>query len=94
MRTPKGVTEVEAGDLIHFGIGAENSHQMYNHTDQPCVYLDIRTFDRIDITEYPDSKKIALLPETEVFLKEGMTGYYQGEERVKEIWKTLQKSDG
>jgi uncharacterized cupin superfamily protein len=91
LRTPDGVTEVAAGDLIHFEVGADGSHQMYNHTEVPCVYLDIRTFDGIDITEYPDSNKVALLPAQEVFEKGSMTSYYKGEENIREIWKALQE---
>jgi uncharacterized cupin superfamily protein len=90
LRTPAGVTEVSAGDLVHFETGPESAHQLFNHSDEPCVYLDIRTFDKIDITEYPDSGKVALLPELEVFNKETVVNYYKGEEGVEEIWKTLE----
>ncbi len=91
LRTPEGICEVAAGDLIHFETGPESSHQMYNHTDESCVYLDIRTFDRMDVTEYPDSNKIAVLPELEVFRMSSKTSYYTGEDKVREIWKALQQ---
>jgi uncharacterized cupin superfamily protein len=92
LRTPNGITEVAAGDLIHFEVGAEGSHQMYNHTSEPCVYLDIRTLGGADIAEYPDSNKIALLPGLEVFEKVSATSYYTGEENVREVWKTLKNT--
>jgi uncharacterized cupin superfamily protein len=89
LRTPEGKTEVGAGDLIHFEAGSTGSHQLHNHTSEPCVYLDIRTFDGIDVTEYPDTKKIAILPGIEVFQQERKIGYYVGEEQIKEIWDSL-----
>jgi uncharacterized cupin superfamily protein len=90
LRTPTGIIEVGSGDLVHFEIGEGGSHQLYNHTESACVYLDIRTFEHIDITEYPDSNKVALLPSIEVFEKSDMTNYYKGEEKVLEIWCALQ----
>src|SRR5208283_300645 len=51
MRTPDSITRVHAGDLIHFASGAEGAHQLFNDTAEPCIYLDIRTFDGIDIVD-------------------------------------------
>ncbi|MBX9687643.1 MAG: cupin domain-containing protein [Candidatus Obscuribacterales bacterium] len=92
LRTPTGVSEIETGDLIHFESGPSGCHQLHNHTDKPCVYLDIRTFSGIDITEYPDSNKIALLPGIEVFQKESKSSYFKNEEKIAERWKTLPKA--
>lgn len=89
LRTTQGVTEVCAGDLIHFEAGAQGSHQMFNHTSEPCVYLDIRTFDGMDVTEYPDSNKLALLPGLEVFRQGTTVSYYDGEEQVANVWQQL-----
>ncbi|MDR1675871.1 MAG: cupin domain-containing protein, partial [Tannerella sp.] len=54
LRTPEGLEVVESGDLIFFEMGASGAHQLYNHTDEPCTYLDIRTFMGYDVCEYPD----------------------------------------
>ncbi|MFV0483363.1 MAG: cupin domain-containing protein, partial [Bacteroidales bacterium] len=62
LRTPKGLEEVKGGDLIFFEKGESGAHQLYNHTQEPCTYLDIRTFIGHDIAEYPDSDKIFIVP--------------------------------
>jgi uncharacterized cupin superfamily protein len=64
---------------------------MYNHTNEPCVYLDIRTFSGVDTAEYPDSNKIAVAaPSVQIFEKASATKYLKGEENVREVWKNLQ----
>jgi uncharacterized cupin superfamily protein len=69
LRTPEGLETVESGDLIFFEKGETGAHQLYNHTAEPCVYLDIRTFIGYDVCEYPDSNKILLAPLDEIFDK-------------------------
>ncbi|WNS45819.1 cupin domain-containing protein [Paenibacillus sp. MMS20-IR301] len=86
LRTPEGFQEVKAGDTVFFETGPEGAHQLYNHTSDPCVYLDLRTNHGIDICEYPDSGKINILPYEEVYLAE-QVDYYEGEEKVAEKWK-------
>ena len=44
LRTPKGLKVVEAGDLIIFESGEQGAHQLYNHSDAPCVFLDMRSY--------------------------------------------------
>ena len=41
LRTPTGLDVVNAGDLMFFEIGETGAHQLFNHTTEPCVYLDI-----------------------------------------------------
>lgn len=86
LRTRDGFQQLEAGALVHFEAGENGAHQLYNHTQTPCVYLDIRTFDGVDVTEYPDTGKVAILPELDVFKKEQRTSYYDGEENVRQHW--------
>src|SRR5665647_1741996 len=62
LRTPNGLEVVNAGDLMFFEIGETGAHQLYNHTTEPCVYLDIRTYIGYDVAEYPDSNKIFMAP--------------------------------
>lgn len=60
----------------------------YNQ-DQPCTYLDLSTLNGLDIAEYPDSGKINILPDQDIYHLVEKSDYYDGEERVREIWRTL-----
>lgn len=91
LRTPEGLEQVSAGDLIFFDMGESGAHQFYNHTDQPCTYLDVRTFIGYDVCEYPDSGKILLAPSFEIFKNDAQTGYFEGETGIQEKWKSLPK---
>lgn len=91
LRTPEGLEQVSAGDLIFFEMGESGAHQFYNHTDQPCTYLDVRTFIGYDVCEYPDSGKILLAPSFEIFKSDAQSGYFDGEADIQEIWKSLTK---
>ena len=44
LRTPNGLEIVKSGDLIFFEKGKTGAHQLYNHTTETCIYLDIRTY--------------------------------------------------
>ena len=67
------------------------AHQFFNHTSEPCVYLDVRTFLDVDVCEYPDSGKILIAPTFDVFSKEPRLGLFDGEEQVTEKWKELEE---
>lgn len=86
LRSPEGFQKIVAGDLIFFEQGDTGAHQVYNHSDAPCVYLDIRTTVGLDVCEYPDSGKMAILPTLEVFERGSTVDYYQGEESVTAHW--------
>ncbi len=79
LRTPGGLQILKKGDIAFFGTGAEGAHQMYNHSDKPCIYLDVRTFLGCDIAEYPDSGRLLVVPTMERFDKTASTGYFDGE---------------
>lgn len=91
LRSVDGFQILNAGELVFFEIGEKSAHQFYNHTHSPCVYLDVRTTFGMDITEYPDSGKINILPSWEVYEKNSRVEYNKGEENVREIWDKLQK---
>ena len=93
LRTPKGLEVVGSGDLIFFEAGETGAHQLYNHTDEPCVYLDIRTFIGYDVCEYPDSNKVFLVPSYEIFDKASQVNYFSGEENVKEKWEQIERKN-
>lgn len=86
LRTPEGFQTLTSGDLAFFEQGNNGAHQLYNHSDAPCVYLDIRTTVGIDVCEYPDSGKLNILPAMEVFDSGSTVDYYQGEEAVTAKW--------
>ena len=86
LRSPDGFQKISKGDIVFFEDGPTGAHQLYNHTDSPCVYLDIRTITGIDVCEYPDSGKINILPKHEVFSNSSKVDYYLGEEEVRKKW--------
>ncbi len=90
LRTPEGLEPVGAGDIVFFETGETGAHQMYNHTAEPCIYLDIRTFTGCDVAEYPDSDRLMIIPSAEQFRKNSRTVYFDGEaEMVAGIWENL-----
>ncbi len=89
LRTPDGLEIINNGDLIFFEMGETGAHQLYNHTTDACVYLDIRTFVGYDVAEYPDSNKIFLAPSYEIFNKDSQVSYFEGEENIQDIWEKI-----
>ena len=90
LRTPAGLEIVSSGDLMFFEMGETGAHQLYNHTTEPCIYLDIRTFIGFDVCEYPDSNKILIAPTFEIFGKDSQLNYFDGEENIKEKWAEIE----
>lgn len=86
LRTPNKFKELTEGDIVFFEIGPNGAHQLYNHTQEPCKFLDIGTNMGLDVCEYPDSGKINILPYKEVYESNERVDYYKGEENVKEKW--------
>lgn len=86
LRSPEGFQKVSEGDVVFFEEGAEGAHQLYNHHDSPCVYLDLRTTIGIDVCDYPDSGKVNILPYLQVFESSSSVNYYKGEENVTAKW--------
>ena len=89
IRSPKGFEIMSEYDIMFFEMGEEGAHQFYNHSSEPCRYLDIRTFLGMDVAEYPDSGKINILPAMEIFEKESKVSYFKGEELTLEKWNEL-----
>ena len=94
LRSPEGFQKVSEGDIVFFEEGAKGAHQLYNHNELPCVYLDLRTTIGIDVTEYPDSGKVNILPERQIFESSSAVDYFKGEENVTAKWpkEVLRKS--
>ena len=93
LRTPMGLEVVESGDLLFFETGETGAHQLYNHTNEACVYLDVRTFIGYDVCEYPDSDKIFLVPSYEIFDKNVQLNYFNGENNIREKWDKIRNSE-
>lgn len=89
LRTPEGLVIVNNGDLMFFEMGETGAHQLYNHTTEPCTFLDIRSYIGYDVCEYPDSGKILLAPSFEIFDKNMQVNYFDGEENIRDKWKQI-----
>jgi uncharacterized cupin superfamily protein len=90
LRTPVGTELVNSGDLIFFESGETGAHQLHNHTTEPCIYLDIRSYIGYDVCEYPDTNKILIAPFFEIFSKDSILKYFEGEENIRDKWKDLE----
>jgi uncharacterized cupin superfamily protein len=93
LRTPNGLEIVNSGDLIFFEKGKTGAHQLYNHTTETCIYLDIRTYIGYDVAEYPDSNKIFMAPSREIFNKDSQADYFDGEKNIKDKWKQIENKN-
>lgn len=91
LRSSEGFRVLNQGDIIFFETGESGAHQLYNHTQIPCRYLDIKTHLDNDICEYPDSNKINISYPGEIFEKGSHVAYFKGEENIRQIWKDLKK---
>lgn len=85
LRTPAGLEIVHEGDILFFEAGESGAHQLRNHTDKPCTYLDMRSYIGYDVCEYPDSDKIILVPSGETFCRSEQHAYFEGETNADKI---------
>jgi uncharacterized cupin superfamily protein len=65
LRTPSGASELRSGDVVHFPVGAEGAHAITKEDDEPVRYLMISTRVSPNVTEYPDTRKLAVYARTE-----------------------------
>ena len=87
LRTQEGFEELCQGDMVIFEMGPSGAHQLYNHTQEVCEYIDLRTEEGIDICEYPDSGKVLFYPPQQIYETKDQVDYYKGEEGVGEKWR-------
>jgi uncharacterized cupin superfamily protein len=64
LRTPEGERQLEEGEAVHFGLGAEGAHQVSNGTNEPVRYVFVSNVVTPEVVEYPDSGKVATLGQT------------------------------
>lgn len=79
--------------MIFLEKGKSGAHQLYNHTSEVCVYLDIRTYVGYDIAEYPDSDKILIAPTMEVYKNDSQVDYFEGEKNIKDKWRHFKEDN-
>ncbi|QGY43149.1 cupin domain-containing protein [Maribellus comscasis] len=91
VRSPDGFEVLKQGDIVFFEKGENGAHQFFNHTDKPCVYLDIRVLIGFDVCEYPDTGKINVLGYGN-FMKDSKVEYFEGEENIVKKWKELKNN--
>lgn len=88
LRTPDGFQELEEGDFVFFEKGPTGAHQVYNHTDVDCTYLDIKAQKDLDVCEYPDSDKINIMnDEIKISVKGKEVDYFLNEHNVHDKWR-------
>lgn len=82
LRTPSGDRKVTAGELLFFPTGPEGAHKLTNSskTDN-LVYIDFDAVHEVDITIYPDSKKIGVwgMGINKIYPESSDVDYYEGE---------------
>jgi len=84
LRTPEGVQTVGQGDIIFFETGEGGAHQLKNDLDEPLTYLDLRAVKDLDVCEYPDTGKVNILPQKDIFKRGVSASYFEGEEPKKD----------
>ncbi len=90
LRTPEGLSVVSRGGLIFCGMGDNGVYQFYNHTEEPCTYLDVSTLIGFDVCDYPNLGKVLTTPSFEKFSKDDKKCYSDDETHILDIGKNLQ----
>jgi uncharacterized cupin superfamily protein len=70
---------MKAGDYVRFPAGAPYEHCLYNHSKDVCRYVLIGEQDPHEVCVYPDSNKISVRAEWQVFGKADEKDYWAGE---------------
>jgi uncharacterized cupin superfamily protein len=76
LRTPEGVRELRAGDVVGFPAGEEGAHTLYNRSESPARVAIFSTLGPGG-TAYPDSAKVAAAGH--VFRLADEVDYWHGE---------------
>ncbi len=61
LESPKGNIIVSEGDVIVLPANENGAHKFTNHSDLPCVYLDVDTSDTREVVFYPHSNKVRVM---------------------------------
>lgn len=82
LKTPEGERTVSAGELLFFPADENGAHKLTNSSETTTlVYIDFDTSNAIDVTVYPDSKKIGVwgMSINQLYRTETAVDYYEGE---------------
>ena len=82
LKTPQGEKAVSAGDLIFFPANEAGAHKLTNTSPaENLVYIDFDVIHDMDVTVYPDSKKIAVWGKdvNKVYPLDANVDYHEGE---------------
>ncbi|MCG8453441.1 MAG: cupin domain-containing protein [Spirochaetales bacterium] len=89
LRDGDGIQNVNKGDIVFCEKGSTGAHQLHNPHKENLVYIDLRTLNKFDLCEYPDTGKINNLKTEEIYFKGKSADYFQNENQVDEIWENL-----
>jgi uncharacterized cupin superfamily protein len=92
LRTPEGLEMVKKGDILFFEMGDTSTHQLFNHTEAPCIYFDLRTNNGFDVAEFPDTNKIIMDSMMDISERGQQVDYFKGDENVEEIWRGIKNN--
>lgn len=93
LRTPSGLEFVYKGDILFFETGETSTHQLFNHTTEPCIYFDFKTNNGFDFAEFPDTNKVVFGPAMEIIEKGKEVDYFQGNENIDETWAKIKRGN-
>lgn len=82
LKTHDGERKVTAGELIFFPASEKGAHKLTNISDtENLVYIDFDVIHDMDVTVYPDSRKIAVWGKdvNRVYPLDANVDYYEGE---------------
>lgn len=79
VRTPEGVEELEAGDLVCFPTGEAGAHKTTNRRPEQARIFIFSTKSSPAYAIYPDSDKIGVWPPGKLFRLGDAVDYWEGE---------------
>jgi uncharacterized cupin superfamily protein len=65
LRTPDGERVLDEGEVVHFAVGPDGTHQVINHTDEAVRYLMVSNRPSPEAVEYPDTRQLSVMAFTE-----------------------------
>ena len=79
VRTPRGTTLMQPGDMMAFRTNERDAHRLFNDAAETAVVLLVAHADEHDVCFYPESRKL-LVEKTDTLVRaEPQLDYYDGE---------------
>jgi uncharacterized cupin superfamily protein len=79
LRTPEGEQELRPWDVAFFPHGEGGAHKVTNRTDERVRVAMLSNKGEPAVAVYPDSDKIGVSPQNELFRLSDAVGYWDGE---------------